>query len=80
MTSIASSYFRAPALTSQLEAPTEIQQSIDFPSDRTTASVREVTEDSNYNEIDWNRLRSFEMPLPRHKRYRTPKSHVWQHG
>jgi hypothetical protein len=80
MTSIASSYFRTPAPTSQLEAPTEIQQSIDFPSDRTTASVREVTEDSNYNEIDWNRLRGFEMPPPRHKRHRTPKSHVWQHG
>jgi hypothetical protein len=32
-------YFTIPALTSQLEAPTEIQQSIDFPSDRTTVSM-----------------------------------------
>jgi hypothetical protein len=80
MASITSSYFTTPALTSQLEAPTEIQQSIDFPSDRTTASIREITSNSNYDEIDWSRLRGFEMPPPKQKRQRAPKSHVWTYG
>jgi hypothetical protein len=80
MASIAFSYFVSPAPTSQLEAPSEIQQLIDFPSDRTTASINETENHANFEGLDWQRLRSFEHPPPKAKRQRAPKSFVWKHG
>jgi hypothetical protein len=80
MASIASSYFGSPAPTSQLEAPSEIQQLIDFPSDRTTASTDGTENHASFEGIDWQRLRGFEHLPPRGKRARTPKSFVWKHG
>jgi hypothetical protein len=80
MASIASSYFGSPAPISQLEAPSKIQQSIDFLSDRTTASTDETETYASFEGIDWQRLRSFEHLPPRSKRARAPKSFVWKHG
>jgi hypothetical protein len=79
MTSNISSYFGSSTPTSQLEAPSEIQQSIDFPSDRTAVSVQDVTSTSTYEGLDWTRLRGFEMPLVKHKRHRLPTSHIWSY-
>jgi hypothetical protein len=53
---------------SQLEAPSEIQQSVDFPSDRTAASIQDDTSTLAYEGLDWTRLRGYEMPLVKHKR------------
>jgi hypothetical protein len=55
---------------SQLEAPSEIQQSIDFLSDRTIASIQEATSTATYDGLDWSRLRGYEMPLVKSKRQR----------
>jgi hypothetical protein len=46
------SYFESPALMSQLEALSEIQQSIDFPSDRIIASIQEATSTATYEGLD----------------------------
>jgi len=80
MTSSISSYFGSPAPTLQLEAPSEIQQSIDFPSDRTTASIQDVTSTLTYEGLDWTRLRGYEMPIAKSKRQRTATSFIWRHG
>jgi hypothetical protein len=73
-----SSYFGSPTPTLQLEAPSEIQQSIDFPSDRTTASTQDVIR-TPYEGLDWTRLRSYEMPPVQHKRHRQPTSFIWRY-
>jgi hypothetical protein len=52
MASITSSYFGSPAPTSQLEAPSEVQQSIDFLSDRTTASTNETENHITFEGLD----------------------------
>jgi hypothetical protein len=80
MTSIASSYLGSSTFTSQLEAPSEVQQSIDFPSDRTIASMDENMNHASFEGIDWQRLRGFEQPPPKCKRHRVAKSFVWRHG
>ncbi|KAM0688742.1 hypothetical protein Q7P36_010817 [Cladosporium allicinum] len=80
MASSISSYFRSPAPTSQLEAPSEIQQSIDFLSDRTAVSIQDITSPSTYEGLDWTRLRGFEMPPIQHKRHRQPTSFIWRYG
>ena len=80
MASSISSYFGSPTPTSQFEAPSEIQQSIDFPSDRTSASLQDVTSPSTYEGLDWTRLRGFEMPPVQRKRHRQPTSFIWRYG
>jgi hypothetical protein len=80
MASTTSSYFGSPAPTSQLEAPSEVQQSIDFPSDRTIASTNETENHATFEGLDWQRLRGFEHLPPKNKRHRGPKSFVWKHG
>jgi len=80
MTSIALSYFGSSVPTSQLKAPSKIQQSIDFPSDRTTASTDETENHTTFEGIDWQRLRSFKHLPPRDKRLRATKSFIWKHG
>jgi hypothetical protein len=52
MASTTSSYFGSPAPTSQLEAPSEVQQSIDFPSDRTIASTNETENHATFEGLD----------------------------
>jgi hypothetical protein len=46
--------------TLQLEAPSEIQQSIDFPSDRTTASIRDIASTLTYKQ---GQTRQFMTPF-----------------
>jgi hypothetical protein len=74
------SYFGSPTPTLQLEAPSEIQQSIDFPSDRTTASIQDVTSTLTYEGLDWTQLYGYKMPIAKSKHQRTATSFIWQHG
>jgi hypothetical protein len=52
MASTTSSYFGSPAPTSQLKAPSEVQQSIDFLSDHTIALTNETENHTTFEGLD----------------------------
>jgi hypothetical protein len=79
MASDISSWITSAAPTSELNAPTELQRTNDFPSNRTTDSD-DTAETPTFFDIDWDRLRGYEHPPPQHKRLRGKPSFVWRHG
>jgi hypothetical protein len=81
MASTIADFLSSAPLTSQLYAPSEVQRRDDFASTATTASTTtDSTTPLAYKDVDWQRLRGFELPPPRSKRYRTPTSFIWAFG
>jgi hypothetical protein len=80
MDSDITSWLGSTVATSQLDAPTEIQHTNDFPSDCTAVSDDQLPNPPSTFGIDWSRLRGFEHPPPADKRIRINSSFVWRHG
>jgi hypothetical protein len=68
MDSDITSWLGSTVATSQLDAPTEIQHTNDFPSDCTAVSDDQLPNPPSTFGIDWSRLRGFEHPPPADKR------------
>ena len=75
-----SSWLGSTLRTSQLEAPTEIQRSIDFLSERTVASDEATYLSANTSDINWERMRGYERPIPPLKKQRATTSFIWRYG
>lgn len=81
MASTIDSYLTTAPPTSQLYAPTQVQQSGDFASDQTTTSTQLDEPDGTLLEgIDWSRLRGYEPLPPRSNKHRGNRSHIWSYG
>jgi hypothetical protein len=71
MASTISDYCSSAPPTSQLYAPTEVQRAGDFDSTVTTTSTEnDSTTPLAYKDVDWHRLRGFELLPPIYKRLR----------
>jgi hypothetical protein len=79
MASKVTSWLTSAAATPELDAPTELQRTNDFPSNYTSFSD-DTTELPTFLDIDWDRLRGYEHPPPQPKRIRGKSSFVWRHG
>jgi hypothetical protein len=75
-----STWIGSTLATSQLEAPTEIQQPNNFPSDRTAISDDGPYLSANTSDIDWERMHGFELPPPKPKKQRATTSSIWRYG
>jgi hypothetical protein len=80
MPSDITSWLGSAAPTSQLEAPSEIQRTNDFPSNRTTASIEPTFTQDPLEGIDWERLQGFERLPPKAKRHRPYTSWIYSYG